>query len=64
MNRDKTFGVVFFIFEIRIIFIESEAVDETNLVRIQDEGYRTILDGVRIRVGVFVVMKDVVADTF
>jgi hypothetical protein len=64
MNRDKTFGVVFFIFEIRIIFIESEAVDETNLVRIQDERYRTILDGVRIRVGIFVVMKDIVADAF
>jgi hypothetical protein len=64
MDCYKTFGVIFFIFEVRIIFIESKAVDETNLVRIQDKGYRTILDGVRIRVGIFVVMKDIVADAF
>jgi len=64
MDCYKAFGVIFFIFEVRIIFIESKAVDETNLVRIQDEGYSTILDGVRIRVGIFVVMKDIVADVF
>jgi hypothetical protein len=64
MDCYKTFGVIFFIFEVRIIFIESKAVDETNLVRIQDEGYRTILDGVRIRVGIFVVMKDIEVDAF
>ena len=64
MDCYKTFGVIFFIFEVRIIFIESKAVDETNLVRIQDKGYRTILDGVRIRVGIFVVMKDIEVDAF
>jgi hypothetical protein len=51
-----------FIFNIGVIFIESDAMYKTYLVRIQDEGYRTILDGVWIRFCIFVVMKDIIAD--